>query len=185
MALKSCRECKKKVSTEAASCPNCGAPNPTAKLSKKIKEESSGWEMFTGYASEQTGGQEKKNKSSTKDKKTIERQYSTPKRQSSKQNGIDAFLKGEVDLPLAFWGYGFCGSIIVGLIFGWLSIYSKIFIYLYLIAMVGFYIGLWNCSNRYKEQMTRLNRSSFWGIVVQIMCVLSAIGMLQIFKDII
>ena len=50
---------------------------------------------------------------------------------------------------------------------------------------VGFYIGLWNCSNRYKEQMTRLNRSSFWGIVVQIMCVLSAIGMLQIFKDII
>ena len=29
MALKPCRECKKKVSTEATTCPNCGVPNPT------------------------------------------------------------------------------------------------------------------------------------------------------------
>ena len=29
MALKPCRECKKKVSTQAATCPNCGAPKPT------------------------------------------------------------------------------------------------------------------------------------------------------------
>ena len=35
MALKPCRECKKKVSTEAVSCPNCGVPNPT--LTLKIK----------------------------------------------------------------------------------------------------------------------------------------------------
>ena len=31
MALKPCRECKKKVSTEAATCPSCGVPNPTQK----------------------------------------------------------------------------------------------------------------------------------------------------------
>ena len=31
MALKPCRECKKEVSTEAATCPSCGVPNPTAK----------------------------------------------------------------------------------------------------------------------------------------------------------
>lgn len=36
MALKPCRECRKKVSTEALSCPKCGVPNPTA---KKIKED--------------------------------------------------------------------------------------------------------------------------------------------------
>jgi hypothetical protein len=30
MALKPCRECKKKVSTEAKTCPNCGVPNPTS-----------------------------------------------------------------------------------------------------------------------------------------------------------
>ena len=29
MALKPCRECKKKVSTEASVCPSCGVPNPT------------------------------------------------------------------------------------------------------------------------------------------------------------
>ena len=35
MALKPCRECKKKVSTEATSCPSCGAPHPTAKATEK------------------------------------------------------------------------------------------------------------------------------------------------------
>ena len=35
MALKPCRECKKKVSTEATTCPSCGAPKPTT-LNKKI-----------------------------------------------------------------------------------------------------------------------------------------------------
>ena len=35
MALKPCRECKKKVSTEATACPSCGAPKPTT-LDKKI-----------------------------------------------------------------------------------------------------------------------------------------------------
>jgi hypothetical protein len=34
MALKPCRECKKKVSTEATACPNCGAPHPTTKVTK-------------------------------------------------------------------------------------------------------------------------------------------------------
>jgi hypothetical protein len=29
MTLKSCKECKKKISTEARTCPNCGVPNPT------------------------------------------------------------------------------------------------------------------------------------------------------------
>ena len=36
MALKPCRECKKKVSTEAKTCPSCGAPNPTL---KKLPEQ--------------------------------------------------------------------------------------------------------------------------------------------------
>ena len=33
MALKPCRECKKKVSTEASVCPSCGVPNPTDRAS--------------------------------------------------------------------------------------------------------------------------------------------------------
>ena len=39
MALKPCRECKKKVSTEAAACPSCGVPNPTNNNVPKKKSE--------------------------------------------------------------------------------------------------------------------------------------------------
>ena len=35
MALKPCRECKKKVSTEATVCPSCGVPNPTQSTKNK------------------------------------------------------------------------------------------------------------------------------------------------------
>jgi hypothetical protein len=34
MALKACRECGKQISTDAAKCPNCGAPHPTSRFSK-------------------------------------------------------------------------------------------------------------------------------------------------------
>jgi len=40
MALKSCRECKKKVSTEANVCPNCGVPNPTKRIIKETISKS-------------------------------------------------------------------------------------------------------------------------------------------------
>lgn len=43
MALKSCRECKKEVSTEAKTCPHCGVANPT-------KEPPSGKETLIGAA---------------------------------------------------------------------------------------------------------------------------------------
>ena len=37
MALKKCRECNKKISTEASVCPFCGVPNPTELFLKKKK----------------------------------------------------------------------------------------------------------------------------------------------------
>ena len=40
MALIGCRECGKKISTEARSCIGCGAPNPTSKP-KKISKDTS------------------------------------------------------------------------------------------------------------------------------------------------
>ena len=40
MALKPCRECSKRVSTEAITCPNCGIPYPTNKFKeKKLKSD--------------------------------------------------------------------------------------------------------------------------------------------------
>ena len=43
MALKPCRECKKKVSTEAVTCPNCGVPNPTQKKIVVVKKKINPW----------------------------------------------------------------------------------------------------------------------------------------------
>ena len=39
MGLKPCRECKKKISTEATTCPDCGVPNPT--IEKKVTKKKS------------------------------------------------------------------------------------------------------------------------------------------------
>lgn len=41
MALKKCKECGKKISTEASVCPNCGVPEPT-KMDEKKKSLSKG-----------------------------------------------------------------------------------------------------------------------------------------------
>jgi len=42
MALKPCRECKKQVSTEAATCPHCGVPQPVAPPSPSAASSSGG-----------------------------------------------------------------------------------------------------------------------------------------------
>jgi hypothetical protein len=40
MALAACRECGKRISTEARSCIGCGAPNPTSRSKKTSKDTS-------------------------------------------------------------------------------------------------------------------------------------------------
>ena len=50
MALKSCRECNKKVSTEAAACPSCGAPDPTSKKLTKSLKSSKEVVMYTFFS---------------------------------------------------------------------------------------------------------------------------------------
>ena len=37
MGLANCKECGKKISTTAKSCPNCGAPEPTEKKEKNTE----------------------------------------------------------------------------------------------------------------------------------------------------
>src|SRR6266481_2412261 len=38
MALKPCRECRKEVSTQAKTCPQCGVPHPTSQLDPGTKQ---------------------------------------------------------------------------------------------------------------------------------------------------
>ena len=63
MPLKPCRECKKKVSTEAAACPSCGAPRPTLSSAPKnqdiisdgLRKVSAGIESFKKGMADEPG----------------------------------------------------------------------------------------------------------------------------------
>ena len=54
MALRPCKECGKKVWTEANACPNCGVPKPTKKVKKLKDMKISELGMFAGYDSEKS-----------------------------------------------------------------------------------------------------------------------------------
>jgi len=96
MALKNCRECNKKVSTEASNCPNCGAPHPTTThVVKKDNFISQGIEDFKkGFY-----GKEEYAK-----KKTI-----------TKPDG-KYFFNGTESLPITFWGYFIGGNAFLNLL---------------------------------------------------------------------
>jgi tRNA_anti-like len=51
MALRSCKECKREVSTEAKTCPNCGVKNPTAKGLSKLVLYGGGTLLVLGFCS--------------------------------------------------------------------------------------------------------------------------------------
>ena len=156
MALKPCRECRKKVSTEAVTCPSCGVPNPTKP-----------WKADDEYRKSLTS-------SSSSSKKTT----------SSKDTSWERFMDGNLDLKTAFWGYGFFGSIVVGVVCGFLAeAFSPFFILVYAIAMVVIIIGLWQCASSYKKQMAQKKASELWGILTQAYCVLAALGLANFIKD--
>jgi hypothetical protein len=148
MALKPCRECKKKVSTEAATCPNCGVPNPTQEI------------------------------------KTKEEVISKTLKSSEEQGSWDNFMDGKLDLKTAFWGYGFFGSIIVGVVCGFLAeAVGNFFILVYVITVVVLVIGLWQCASTYKKQMAQKKESEVWGVLTQVYCVVAALGLANFIKD--
>jgi hypothetical protein len=187
MALKPCRECKKKVSTEAATCPSCGVPNPTTRYSKQTinkKEKSIFVKMFTGYDSEKTSLDKIKTNKKTKVDKPIYEENLRSRTYFKDEKSPVAFLKGDVDLALAYWGYGVIGSMFAGFILIYLSAASIIFLYLFIIVMVGFIIGLWNCASSYNERMKRNNNSTAWGVIVQILCVISSLQLINTIREI-
>jgi ribosomal protein L40E len=189
MALKVCRECKKKVSTEATSCPKCGVPNPTDKISNqkvKSKDKSILEGIFSGYESESTSTSKL-----VKDKKKFNQgrkaEASTYYRKEKyKKVGISDFLEGEVDLGTAFWGYGVVGLSIVGFVCGILSAaYSKNFEVLYIIVALITVSGLWRCASTYNKIMKSRNKSITWGVATQVICVLSVLSTLSLIKDLV
>ena len=94
MALKNCRECKKKISTEVLTCPNCGVPNPTKNFSKMKESE------FILAERKQNADRAKLINDYYKDNKT-----------SGVKDTFTRLQDGELDLPTAFWGFGVVGTI--------------------------------------------------------------------------
>ena len=157
MALKPCRECKKKVSTEASVCPSCGVPNPTDGTlilkEKTIKE--------------------------TTQKKTSKRISNLDKESSGL---IKSFWNGECSLAQSFWGYGVIGNIIATLPLVYaqenvnkMSDSTATFFLIYFAFFVAFFVwvnvGMWNSATNH----TKI-KQNMWGSVVKVVVILSVIN---------
>ena len=151
MALKPCRECNKKVSTEATVCPLCGVPNPTEGVLVLKKDRS----------------------------KKTSKQVSNSSKSSS--NLIGSFWEGKVPLVQSFWVYGVGVNLIAGipLFYATLNIDNlsegaSTFLLIYFIFYIAFYVwvnvGIWKSATNYaKNKPTR-------GTVAKVVVVLSVLN---------
>ena len=99
---------------------------------------------------------------------------------------IDQFGEGTLDLPTAFWGFFTFGSIIVGVVCGVLSeMVSKFFNVPYVLITAFIIISTGNCAENYKQIMIKKNKSIVWGVLTQILCVISFLGLILFVYDLI
>jgi hypothetical protein len=156
MALKPCRECKKKVSTEASVCPSCGVPNPTDGTlilkEKTIKE--------------------------TTTKKTNKRISNSNKESSGL---IKTFWEGEYSLGQSFWIYGVLLNLILSLplIYADMNVDSLsesaatlflLYFVFFIAAYVWINVGIWRSATNYAK------KKSIWGGVAKVVVVLSILN---------
>ena len=171
MALKPCRECKKKVSTEAAACPSCGAPRPTlSKIQKKkdiisdgFKEVSSSIESFKkGYYGAE---------------------YLPPKKKDPNDDGfILGFWRGDEGLAKTFWLYFIVGNMVFNLLIMLAASEPGVEIFAYIAGLVWLIfstLGVFNAADIYKEEKIRTGQTFGYGTAAKagvVILILSAIG---------
>jgi hypothetical protein len=110
--------------------------------------------------------------------------YSSSSNTSSTSNtptgdtAFDKFYAGTLDLPTAFWGFGVFGSLIVGLIMGFLSeAVHVIFTWFYFAIIFYMIIALAECAETYKKEKLKKNASAVWGYLTQIYCGVGFLGL--------
>ena len=179
MALKPCRECKKKVSTEANTCPSCGAPHPTLKAKDKIEPKYS-----------YKFGEVKIENQKTKVVE-VEDKNKKLKKELKNKNDIDIrpdgeyFFNGTKSIAVTFWGYLIGGNFIFIIWEYFLKInraeqditYFVMLIHLLWIVLAT--MGVFNSANIYKAKKIKLGQT--YGIataakVATVVLILSAIG---------
>ena len=174
MALKPCRECKKKVSTEAAACPSCGAPRPTlSKIPKKkdiisdgLKEISAGIESFKkGMADESSNDAKPK-----KEKQPIDDGF------------ILGFWRGDEGLAKAFWLYFVVGNMFFNFLIAVSDNSPGVRTFASLVGIIWAIfatIGVFNAADIYKEEKTRAGQTFGYATAAKagtVVLILSAIG---------
>ena len=103
---------------------------------------------------------------------------STTQTKSGEGNVFDKFNDSTLDLATAFWGFGVFGSIIVGIVCGVLTeMVGWFFNIPYVILTFLIIIGVWECAENYKKEINKKGESVVWGVLTQVFCVFSGIGL--------
>ena len=110
MALKPCRECKKKVSTEANTCPSCGAPHPTIKAKTKVEPTYSYKFGDVEIDNQKTKVVEVKNQNIN------EKNISKNNNQNIIKPDGKYFFNGTESLAISFWGYFIGANAVINLL---------------------------------------------------------------------
>ena len=179
MALKPCRECKKKVSTEAAACPKCGVPHPTLKAKEKIEPEYSYKFGEVKIDNQKTKVVEVENKNK-KLKKEVKNKNDTDIRPDG-----EYFFNGTKSLGVTFWGYFFGGNAIFTIWENTLQVNraEQAFIYLVMLIHISWIVlatlGVFNSANIYKAKKIKLGQT--YGMataakIATVVIILSSIG---------
>jgi hypothetical protein len=128
MVLVACRECNKKISTEAKVCISCGAPNPTSKT-KEIKDNLDPFVLIKDCYY-----------------KSI----------ISLKDYCNKFINGKISLIISFWLIGFLGTALVALTIFFIifiifsSTNHTLVRFLALPWYIFITIGIWKSSDNYK-----------------------------------
>jgi len=193
MALKSCRECKKKVSTEAETCPKCGVPNPTLVMKKTKRKRAYGRTGLGGWPVEYLEAQAELHssddqKKSYKSPEEWDEVYANFKKEIGDKKIVDKELKtntsgkyffnGIYSLGVTFWGYLVGGNFIFKLIiYFYMSAGSSldvvlIFVVLNMMWNILAIIGVFNSADNYKIKKISQGQSYTWATVAKVTCVL-------------
>jgi|TARA_B100000787_G_C15917719_1_gene175305 hypothetical protein len=98
----------------------------------------------------------------------------------NKSRGLfEKFAEGDLELAPAFWFFGVFASTVVGIICGLLSeAVSEFFSVVYVVISLLIVIGLFKCAENYKQIMSKKKQSAAWGVLTQIFCAISWIGIM-------
>ena len=209
MALKPCRECKKKVSTEASTCPSCGVPNPTIIKEKTIDTfknvnmhcpdiHCDEYRIVKSSPAGKTSYKcEKCNYELTDSKKLLSKRAKEIKKVSVDNNNpptiseaalfnlIKKIWDGNEDLVKAFWIYFIVISNVVWFIGGFLygALNARWILIFPLAVMIITAGGAWNSSTKYKNKKLKEKKGYGWAIATKVVVILGFLYLAGNFAD--